>query len=907
MKQDWFNSKQVNINELLKDSNQNTIILTGNQRLTSVLRGLNEQVFISQQLNIWKSPFIMPWSSWLLALWEESLITGLMREYEQLLSPWQEHIIWQEVLEADFSVKPTYSTIQLVQNAWQLVWSWCIPRNESLFNYNQDSLLFWKWMLRFQSICNERNFVSVASITSKLQQFFKSQKLKPPRHLILTGFDELNPQQLQLLTILDNLGCQIEWVDHQTKASQVSRLACKDVHEESVLMARWVRKKKEDNPAARIGIVVPELHNQRDAIQHALDENLMPEIFHPGNPNQTPPYNFSLGKTLNLFPPISAALSLFNIFGSTLRFETVSQLLRSPFIGGWAQESGARALLDIKLREAAELVFTIDTLIDLCTRFDHHKACPIFMQRLQFIQNWVALNHNKVKPGQWSARFDQLLEMMGWLKDDAVFHEAFQLIRAWRELLVEFAALDWVMSEMTATDAVNLLNQMTSQRIFQPQVDNPAIQILGPLEAQGIEFDYLWVAGLHDGAWPVRFDPNPFIPISIQRKYQTPHSSEHRELAVATQQMHRILGSADEAIVSYPEFDEKSVLRPSPLIKTFTAMDAHQLALSNIPLWRDIIYAQSQKEEIQYDAAPSVKMTSMSGGSRVFELQAACPFRAFAELRLHAYPQGKVQMGLNAMVRGNLVHQVMEKIWGRLHSHQQLMTLSETQLANLVRTQVTLAIDGIQAKYPYTLTKRFRMIEIERISAQIDQWLALEKTRTPFEVTSREQAIEIALSGLKIKLKIDRIDTLDDGRQIIIDYKTGNVSPSEWFGDRPDKPQLPLYSLAVANQQLAGIVFAQLRVDQIAFSGIVAKEGLLLKVKSFDKFLQTQEISDWSAVITRWQSVLENLAQQFLSGQADVSPKKYPNTCQHCSLQVLCRINEATLLSDIVFNPETEE
>lgn len=907
MKQDWLNSKQVDINDLLKNSNQNTIILTGNQRLTSVLRGLSEQTFISQQLSAWRSPFIMPWSSWLFTLWEDALVAGLLPEYEQLLSPWQEYIIWQEIISADFPIKPTYSTIQLVQNGWQLVWSWCIPQNRSLFDYNQDSRLFWKWLQRFQTICNERKLISAVRIAGKLQQLFQSQKMILPRHLILTGFDELNPLQIQFLTTLANLGCRIDWVERQIKSNSVARVACKDAHEEKLWMARWVRKKQEDNPEARIGIVVPELHNQRDAIQHILDEILIPEIFHPENKNQTPPYNFSLGKALNQFPPISIALSLLNFFGTTLNFVTISQLLRSPLIEGWTQESGARALFDVKLREVGEPVFTIEALIDFGTRFNCETTCPIFMQQLRSTKKWLMVNQSNVTPGQWASRFDQLLKIMGWLEDYSLSHEMFQLSGAWRELLAELAALDWVMGKMTAIDAANLLHQMASQRIFQPHIDNQAIQILGPLEAQGIEFDFLWVAGLHDGVWPSHFDPNPFIPIQIQRKYQTPHSSEQRELAIATQQMQRILGSASEVIVSYPEFDEEKILRPSPLIKALTVKDVHQLALSSIPLWRDIIYAQAQKEEVQRDTAPPVRMTQVKGGSRIFELQAACPFRAFAELRLFAYPLRKIHMGLNTMVRGNLVHRAMEKIWGTLHSHHQLITLPDAQLDKLVRMQVTQTIDEIRADYPYTLTNRFRMIEIARISVQIDKWLALEKTRTPFEVTSREKTTEIKMGELTIKLKIDRIDTLDDGRQIIIDYKTGNINPNEWFGDRPDKPQLPLYSLTLPEQQLAGIAFAQLRVDQIAFGGITIEENLLPKVKSVEELPQAHEIGDWPAIITHWQMILENLAQQFIAGEAKVSPKNYPGTCQQCSLQVLCRINEATLLSDIEFNSETEE
>jgi hypothetical protein len=43
-------------------------------------------------------------------------------------------------------------------------------------------------------------------------------------------------------------------------------------------------------------------------------------------------------------------------------------------------------------------------------------------------------------------------------------------------------------------------------------------------------------------------------------------------------------------------------------------------------------------------------------------------------------------------------------------------------------------------------------------------------------------------------LRLDRIDRLNDGSLLVIDYKTGDVSPKSWDLPRPDDVQLPLYA-----------------------------------------------------------------------------------------------------------------
>lgn len=242
------------------------------------------------------------------------------------------------------------------------------------------------------------------------------------------------------------------------------------------------------------------------------------------------------------------------------------------------------------------------------------------------------------------------------------------------------------------------------------------------------------------------------------------------------------------------------------------------------------------------------------------------------------------------------MHRVLEKVWHALDSHAQLIAMNDSQLQALVNNMVSEAIDEIASRYPQTFTRRFREMETERLCRHVLEWLELEKQRVPFRVVETETKHEATAGGVRVQLKIDRIDELTDGRRVVIDYKTGEVKPAQWFGDRPDEPQLPLYSMAVSGD-IAGVLFAQVKAGGMAFNGVTADEGLAPGVKSFETLSQTREANSWSNVLRDWRATMEKLGAGFRNGEASVDPKKYPVTCTYCELKPLCRINELNVLN----------
>ncbi len=168
-------------------------------------------------------------------------------------------------------------------------------------------------------------------------------------------------------------------------------------------------------------------------------------------------------------------------------------------------------------------------------------------------------------------------------------------------------------------------------------------------------------------------------------------------------------------------------------------------------------------------------------------------------------------------------------------------------------------------------------------------WLEMELARPAFEVMHREEkASDVRIGPLHLNVRMDRVDLTAAG-EVVIDYKTGTASPSEWLSERPDAPQLPLYAALADPEQLGGVVFGLVRVGKgMAWKGFAADEGVLAKPAKMEKETFPEQVEEWRRVLTA-------LAEQFAAGDAQVSPKSFPKTCEHCAQRLLCRVDGLSL------------
>jgi len=189
----------------------------------------------------------------------------------------------------------------------------------------------------------------------------------------------------------------------------------------------------------------------------------------------------------------------------------------------------------------------------------------------------------------------------------------------------------------------------------------------------------------------------------------------------------------------------------------------------------------------------------------------------------------------------------------------------------------------------------FVQVQRGRLRRLLGWWLELEmERRLPFEVKSSEKDFrDVQVGPLRLNVRMDRVDEVDGG-EILIDYKTGSATPNDWLTERPDAPQLPLYAILSEANRLKGVAFGLVRAgDGRGLKGYAVRDGVLP-----GRPTRMKEAATLEAQVTRWREVLVALAEEFYAGEAQVRPKSYPATCQHCGQRVLCRLDVASLEED---------
>ncbi len=881
--------------QLFNTIDKGALVVTVNRRLSRYL----QQAFDADQLQrgheVWSTPQIMPLSSWLHQLWQEYCFVESAPP--RFIDQHQSSLLWQELIaesEQGSGLLNVASTARTVVQAWGLMQQWCLNIDELPRAYNQDVDAFRTWALAYQQRCQKDNFIDEASFYNYLTARLDQLQTVLPRHIVLFGFDEVTPQVQRLLDAINKAGSVVEIHERNHLKGNATRLACESVDEELRVIATWLKQLHEADQIGRTAVVVPKPAELRPRIEAIFDDVLQPaNLLLPGSANIAP-YDISLGTPLAEQPIIITALRLLELARGSMELAAFGRLLLSPTWAGGDDALLARAQFDAWLRKKSITKITLRKLCDYLARSEFQESCGELAQMIEKLTELYDRLPPKAVASVWAEHFKELLQTLAWGTGRRLESNEFQAVEAWKAVLNQFAGLEQVTGPFNYATALKHLRQLANNTVFQAQSRNQSIQVLGSLEAAGMQFDNLWLMGLSDDAWPTTASANPFLPITLQVEHGMPHASAERELAFAQRMTAGFLSSAKNIQVSYCIRDGDRDLRPSPLIEMLPEIKI--TALLDQPLaatYREQIYRSSQLEKIPDQQAPLVaKADEVAGGTRILKDQAACPFRAFAKYRLGARALDEASTMLEASDRGNLVHEVLEGLWSNLRNQKNLLALDETQRQVLISEVVTAVIEKASHFSPSLFSERFTALELERLQQMSLDWLALEEQRSPFEVIEIEQAESFEIAGLKMNVRVDRVDRLASGEQCVIDYKTGQGSSiAKWFDARPEEPQLPLYCVARA-EPVSALAFAQVNVREYKFIGLSDELDIIKGIEPFSKPKYNMGKPDWPALIAEWQTVLENLAQAFIAGQADVDPKKYPTSCDYCDLTPLCRINE---------------
>ena len=875
--------------DILHNAAQGALVLTATRRLARQLLEADRQQRTAAGELVWTKPKIVSGQDW----WLEQ--AALLGDDWRILPTAAARRIWEEVIEDDlaaarFGLLQVSAAALLAQQAHQLLTDYGVDCGG--YALSADHQAFLRWRRAYLGRLADGGWDDPAALPSKVLNAIQAGRLGLPPVCLLVGYDEV-PPPVRRLAELDGTAAQIRILSPPRAATgEQLCIGYPDSRSEVRAAAGWARRLLQEG-RGRIGIVVPDLSRYHDLIEQVFLEELDPPALLAMSDEERR-FGLSLGRPLAREGVIATALRLLGC-GHELESDELGLLLRSPYLGGGESEAAARAQYDVALRRLRRPSLTLDQLLD--SRSGAEKLTPPagFRKILQLLQKVHAARRGT--PAHWQKSFHELLRQAGWPGDRALGSREFQAITAWEEkLLPAFAALDGVCRPLSRHEAVGLLQRLAGEQEFQVESPDPGIQVCGVLEAGGLQFNHLWVLGLHEGAWPPAPRPNPFIPRPLQIELGMPHADAAREAHFAKQVLLRLQAAAPQVVCSYPRQDEGCQLRSSPLLET-TAVSAAE----SYPSWRpqqQIFQVAPQLERLRDEQGVSLPAgTAAPGGTAVLRDQALCPFRGFARHRLGARRLEVPGPGLDPATRGTLVHKCLELFWQRVGSQAALLALDSAALGEAIAASVEAATAQFFAAAALAPSSAFLAIERQRLCRLLKEWILSVEVARPTGAVSvaTEMSLEAECGGMLLDTKIDRRDTLADGRSVILDYKTGQCDLGELLDERLLAPQLPLYALSSSGESLAGVAIGQLRPGDCSLKGIARDDDLFPSTDAFgqSKAAARYGIDGWSGLLERWRLALDQLGNQALSGWAAVDPVSRQQACRTCDLAALCRVDEA--------------
>jgi probable DNA repair protein len=897
---------------MLRDTlDRHTTLITVNRRLSRVLRAEFDRAQLASGATVWESPDILPYASWLQRSWND-YVAGAEQPLPALLSAGQDLSLWEQAIaerplaDSEPALLQGAEAARNAQAAWALLRGWQLHYDKDLGPSSDEVRAFRGWARSYESLCRNGNWVDLASVGDRLMNGFAAAEPGGTRRVLLAGFDAPTPQQQALFAALAERGIRVEHWQAPRHDVNALRFDFANQDEELEAAARWARQRLEEDASASVGIVVPGLAALRHRVAAIFADVFAPGAARPGAAPPAPIFNISLGRPLAEVPVVSDALLALRAMDARLSLPDAGRWLLSPYLGGG--DLSTRARLDAELRRIGEPRYTLVRLKELAEHMDGvarggdtratRPGTRPFAVLMEALRNATVSATHRQAVSDWAAQFSIWLVQAGWPGERGLSSDEYQAVQAFHELLGSLAALAPVLPRIDFSDALSQLQRLAARQLFQPRSGAAPVQILGVLEAAGVDYSHLWITGLHHQAWPEPARPNPFLPNRLQREQGMPRASSDQQLRWARAWTARMLASAGEVIVSYPRQQGDEPLRASALIAEVSTGDWKAVAISRIPGDIDWVHTAAPAAEILDDrVAPAVDVSrSVRGGVSVFKDQAACPFRAFAVHRLGARDVAAPDSSLDPRVRGNLAHRLLEILWQALGGQSRMLAMSDNERRDLIRATAKRVLAEEARRRPHTLRGRLLVLEQNRLESLAEAWLDIEARRPPFEVEA-EHSETRSVAGLPVTLRPDRIDRLADGQLFLIDYKTGPCNPKDWFGERPDEPQLPVYAMAIdeiENGRVAGLAFAMLRPGELGYRGLADGDSLAPGVTSVSasKLHGTREAADWQAHKLLWRQRLSELARAYLHGDARVDPKIPSDTCRYCGLQVLCRIHE---------------
>lgn len=700
---------------------------------------------------------------------------------------------------------------------------------------------FYRWRQQVSKDLEVRGLFSAEDWMEDLARLLDSESDWPfdlPEAIELAGFVEMTPVERRLFDALGRRRVAVRQAEVAFTRSEARVVALETPEDEWQAAALWARNRLESG-ARSLCIVVPQSVTASGTsawrFRHTLGAAL-----HDRHRFHIP----VAGRLLEL-PAIRDAMMLARLAlagaNEPLEFPTLSRWLLSPHWAGADREATERARLELRLRERDAFRMTLNEV----RRLAQPDTVPALVDAVRRLPTDLPLS------GEW---IHDVLVHWGWPGPGRSARLAFEAEQL-HGLLERIAALALESRDM----ALRLLESLCAEAAM-PVGGGPLspVQILAPEVAAGGHYDATWVCHLDDTGWPPPIRTNPFLPSAAREA--VPRENPQGQLDYYARLTDMLRGTAPEVRLSWSRDGGEGPRGISPLI---AGIPVDQLP-SPPPREQSsgVIERINDGQGVPF---PSDGKVDLPGGANFFRLQAACPMMAYLRWRLAAQFPGMPAPFASPSYRGILMHEAMRLLYAGAEGGGAFPRKRD------VGPAVERALERQGARRRLGATGY--LAEAGRLNRALEEWLECDGERSGFSVSALEAEHRLSLGRAEIRVRIDRVDSLPDGRFLLIDYKSsqGKRRPVlQWLEPRVQEPQLPLYAVLldpVGDDAVGGIAVGVVRAFDCGFDGISDEPGDI--PKGMTRPGQRMPYPDWSALMAHWRQQAESLRDEILAGWAE--------------------------------------
>ena len=804
-------------------------------------------------------------------------------EPRRLLNIYERQAVWRDIVtsevesrSAEFALIQPQVASQLAQRCREIMKTHRVPWSaqglKSIFSVEFDTRIFHEWLSSCDRLLQQKGWIFPEDVYDIIAETVDAKS----GEVWLLNHPAPTPA---LKAAINDYFESSTWFELPKWGEQQPVEQFESKAQELRAAALWALEAASD-PESSCAIILSNYQEDRPELEYRLRE-----AFKCLDSEYTAlPVTFSRGLELSKVPVFRDLLLFLRLLENDLTPNEVVALLRSPYLVGRKSPKSFAAIVD-RLLATQKIRLTIADIRSVLTAEDReHRLLSTLLEARD-----ARLHRKKGLASEWRTILIELIEQIGWPNQTTLDSLEYQQVSQLTNVLDAVEINPAISNRIGITQFIQELEGALKGSLFQPKTDQHRVTVLALQDAVGLSFDAVRVVGASSQHLPNTVAPLAFIPQALKRRFTIDVDD-----MVAEQ---RRVGSMLEALRSKAENFEMTMCRQidgaSILPSVFCGeVVTTETNISVFERWVDLRKEESL-ELLAVDKTTSLARPHASkGGTGLLQSQADCGVQAWLKHRVGLKPLKTSDISLNALDRGTTLHRALELLTKRLSTLEAFLSCSDTDANSICEEAARGAVDHLDSDVRQRVGAGILRLEEARLKEILLTWIDFERTRTlSFSVEHREYDIEWKHNGLQLEVKADRIDRLESGDAVIIDYKSSPVSSiASWVSPKSIRlPQLPAYALATNRVGAIGIAAPKLKEPELLIAGVAV--GISAVDKKAHNAMEKAGFQDTAALLEHWNSLLSNLVDDYLNGSLTLPENN--SVCRNCDFHSICRIKLA--------------